>query len=504
MKKIIINILFILFSINSYSQREITQKELHEATVASFETLKELLAIPNDANFHEDIEKNITWVETHMAELGFTTQRLDTETVPLVLANYKTEKPDQKTIMYYFHIDGQPVDPQFWFQDDPYQAVLKEQIEGEGWVDIDWNKLTTEDINPDWRIYARSASDDKSPFVMFLTVMKLIKEKGETLPFNLKVILDFEEEKGSPRLAGAVDKNKELLAADMLLIFDGPKHISNKPTITFGARGITTVSIKVYGPTFPLHSGHYGNYAPNPALRLAQLLSSMKDEDGRVTIPGFYNGVVIDDATKAILAKVPDDENEFRVKLGIGNIDKVGANYQESIQYPSLNIRGMGAGWIGSEARTIVPATATAEIDIRLVPETPAQRQVDLVKQHIIDQGYLVLDRKPTSKERFQNPRICQFTNSRAYNAFRTDFDSPIGNMVYNALKTEFVEEPIRVRILGGSVPISPFIQTLGVPAVIIPLVNSDNNQHSPNENLRVGNYFDGVRTFKGLLLNEK
>jgi acetylornithine deacetylase/succinyl-diaminopimelate desuccinylase-like protein len=504
MKKIIINILFILFSINSYSQREITQRELHEATVASFETLKELLAIPNDANFPEDIEKNITWVESNMAALGFTTQRLDTETVPLVLANYKTEKPDQKTIMYYFHIDGQPVDPQFWFQDDPYQAVLKEQIEGEGWVDIHWNKLTTEDINPDWRIYARSASDDKSPFVMFLTVMKLIEEKGETLPFNLKVILDFEEEKGSPRLAGAVDKNKEVLAADMLLIFDGPKHISNKPTITFGARGITTVSIKVHGPTFPLHSGHYGNYAPNPALRLAQLLSSMKDEDGRVTIPGFYDGVVIDDATKAILAKVPDDENEFRVKLGIGNIDKVGANYQEAIQYPSLNIRGMGAGWIGSEARTIVPATATAEIDIRLVPETPAQRQVDLVKQHIVDLGYLVLDRKPTSKERFQNPKICQFTNSRAYNAFRTDFDSPIGNMVYNALKTEFVEEPIRVRILGGSVPISPFIQTLGVPAVIIPLVNSDNNQHSPNENLRVGNYFDGVRTFKGLLLNEK
>ena len=186
MKKIIINILFILFSINSYSQREITQRELHEATVASFETLKELLAIPNDANFPEDIEKNITWVESNMAALGFTTQRLDTETVPLVLANYKTEKPDQKTIMYYFHIDGQPVDPQFWFQDDPYQAVLKEQIEGEGWVDIHWNKLTTEDINPDWRIYARSASDDKSPFVMFLTVMKLIEEKLQMAFTNIK------------------------------------------------------------------------------------------------------------------------------------------------------------------------------------------------------------------------------------------------------------------------------------------------------------------------------
>ena len=500
MKNVLTLILFILFCINSYAQQKITDKELKRATIESFEMLKELLAIPNDANHPEDIEKNIGWVESHMSELGFTSQRLETSTVPLLLANYKTKKPDQKTIMYYFHIDGQPVDPQFWFQDDPYQAVLKEQREGEGWVDIDWGKLTTEDIDPDWRIFARSSSDDKSPFVMFLTVMKLIKEKGESLPFNLKVILDFEEEKGSPRLAGAVEKNKEVLAADRLLIFDGPKHISNQPTITYGARGITTISVKVFGPTFPLHSGHYGNYAPNPALRLAQLLSSMKDEDGRVTISGFYDGVVIDDATKVILSQVPDNENELRVKLGIGNTDRVGENYQESIQYPSLNIRGMGSGWIGNEARTIVPATATAEIDIRLVPETPPQRQIDLVKQHIIDQGYLVLDRKPTSKERFLNPKICQFTNNRAYNAFRTELDSPIGIAVYEAIKKEFGQEPVRVRILGGSVPISPFIQSLGVPAIIVPLVNSDNNQHSPNENLRIGNYFDGVKTFRGLL----
>ncbi len=500
MKNVLTLVLCILYSINGFTQEQNSQRELTKATVESFEVLKELLGIPNDANHPEDILKNIEWVESHLTDLGFTSQRLETETVPLVLANYKTLKANQKTIMYYFHIDGQPVDPQFWFQDDPYKAVLKEQIEGEGWLDIDWEKLTTEDVNPDWRIFARSSSDDKSPFVMFLTVMKLIKEKGEVLPFNLKVILDFEEEKGSPRLAGAVEKNKGVLSADMLLIFDGPKHISNKPTITYGARGITTISIKVYGPTFPLHSGHYGNYAPNPALRLAQLLSSMKDEDGRVTIPGFYDGVVIDDATKAILAQVPDNEKEFRVKLGIGDTDKVGANYQEAIQYPSLNIRGMGSGWIGSEARTIVPATATAEIDIRLVPETPPQRQVDLVKQHIIDQGYLVLDRKPTSKERYLNPKICQFTNSRAYEAFRTELDSPIGNMVYSAIKAEFGTEPVRVRILGGSVPISPFIQSLGVPALIVPLVNSDNNQHSPNENLRIGNYFDGVRTFRGLL----
>jgi acetylornithine deacetylase/succinyl-diaminopimelate desuccinylase-like protein len=432
--------------------------------------------------------------------MGFRTKRLHTETIPLLLADYAISNPTKQTILFYFHIDGQPVDPEFWFQDDPYHATLKKEVEGEGWVNIDWSMLDTNEIDPDWRIFARSSSDDKSPFVMFITALQEQRARGKYPDYNLKVILDFEEEKGSPSLAGAVEIYKEALQADALLIFDGPKHISNQPTITYGARGITTITIKVYGPTFPLHSGHYGNYAPNPALRLSQLLSSMKDEDGRVTIPGFYEGIAFDEETKSILARVPDDENEFRVKLGIGSTDMVGNNYQESIQYPSLNIRGMGSGWIGNEARTIVPASATAEIDIRLVLESPPKRQIDLVRNHVAKQGYLILDRKPTSKERFDHPKICEFTNNRAYEAFRTEMDSPLGIWAYETIKSEFGGDPIRVRTLGGSVPISPFIQSLKVPAVIIPLVNSDNNQHSPNENLRIGNYFDGVKTFYALL----
>ena len=482
------------------SQSIDTDHTTYVAAKKSLGILKELLAIPNDANFPEDIEKNVVWVEESMHDLGFKTKRLETETVPLLLADYGMSNPDNKTVLFYFHIDGQPVDPQFWFQDDPYKAILKKEVEGEGWIDIDWSHLEGDIINPEWRIFARSASDDKSPFIMFLTALKEQKDKGINPDYNLKVILDFEEEKGSPRLAGAVKDHKKDLQSDMLLIFDGPKHISNQPTITYGARGITTITIKVFGPTFPLHSGHYGNYAPNPALRLSKLLSSMNDDEGRVIIPGFYDGISFDEKTKKILADVPDNENEFRVKLGIGTTDKVGNNYQESIQYPSLNIRGLGSGWIGSEARTIVPATATAEIDIRLVVESPPQRQIDLVKKHIVDQGYYVLDRKPTSKERFEHPKICQFINNRAYTAFRTEMDSDLGIWAYESIKNEFQKEPIRVRTLGGSVPISPFIQTLDVPAVIIPLVNSDNNQHSPNENLRVGNYFDGVKTFFALL----
>jgi acetylornithine deacetylase/succinyl-diaminopimelate desuccinylase-like protein len=461
--------------------------------------LKELLAIPNYAKDIPNINKNIDWCDDKLQSFGFETERLPTETIPLLLGSILVDA-SLPTAMFYFHIDGQPVDPQFWYQDSPYNPALKEQREGEGWVEMDWENLSNPVLNPEWRIFARSSSDDKSPFVMFIAALQQLVDEKLKLPYNLKIILDFEEEIGSPRLAGAVNDFKEKLNSDFLIIFDGPRHISNEPTITYGARGITTISLKVFGPTFPLHSGHYGNYAPNPALRLSQLLASMKDENGRVTIEGYYDHINLTDNVKEILSKVPDDENEFKVKLGIGSTDKVGNNYQEALQYPSLNIRGLSSGWTGDESRTIVPATALAEIDIRLVLESDPQRIVDLVKKHIQKQGYLILDRKPDSRERVLNAKICQFTNNRAYKAFRTDLDSPLGKWVYHSVKNTFQKEPIRLRTFGGSVPISPFISALKIPAVIVPLVNSDNNQHSPNENLKLVNFFDGVKTFHGLL----
>ena len=494
-------ILLLIFIIGNLSAQPIDTDHIsYLYAKASLSTLKELLAIPNDAHYPEDIEKNAQWCTQKFQEAGFSTQRLETETVPLLLANYDRKLEGQPTVLFYFHIDGQPVDPEFWFQEDPYEATLKKEVEAEGWVTIDWDLLKGEELDPEWRIFARSSSDDKSPFVMFLTALKTLKNSGGDLPYNLKVILDFEEEIGSPRLAAAVAANKDKLKADALLIYDGPKHLNNQPTISFGARGITAMTIKVFGPTFPLHSGHYGNYAPNPALRLSQLLTGMKDENGRVTIPGYYDGIELDAATKKILASVPDKEDELMLKLGIGEIDKVGNTYQEAIQYPSLNIRGMSSGWVGKEARTIVPATAMAELDLRLVVESDGERLKGLIRDYIESKGYHITEEKPTSKERYLNPKICQINSRGVTQAFRTDFDSPLGKWVFSTIKTTFRADPIRIRTMGGTLPTSPFIVTLDVPAVIVPLVNSDNNQHSPNENLRLGNYFDGVKTFYGLL----
>ena len=466
--------------------------------VQSFDLLHEFLSIPNDAHFPDHIQKNMQWVEAAFQKRNFEISVLPTGGPPLLLAERRVDD-NSKTVLIYLQIDGQPVDPRLWYQESPYKPVLKEK-QGTEWREISWQKLKGE-INPDWRVFARSASDAKGPVVAFLTALDAFDGEALMQVYNIKVIMDFEEEQGSPHLPPAVEQHKAKLAADMLIIFDGPRHLTNRPTLTFGARGIATITLIVFGPRVPQHSGHYGNFVPNPAIRLAQLLGSMEDDVGRVVIPGFYDGIELDEKTRAILARVPDDETDIKRKLGIATTDQVASTYQESLQYPSLNIRGMASGWIGDKVRTIIPGTATAEIDVRLVPETKAERLIDLIKKHVRSRGYyLIGNREPTEEERMQHGKIVSFVSNISYGAFQTPFDSEVGIWLNKAMVRAFGQEPVRHRTSGGSIPISPFVVTLGVPAVTVPIVNRDNNQHSPNENLRIGNYIEGVKTFLAIL----
>ncbi len=492
--------IFCTLSLISCAQMPL-DKTFETKALSSLEQFKEMLALPNDAHFPKDIEKNIVWSENHFAKRGFTTKRLETPTIPLLLAEKKTKAKNAKTVLIYVQMDGQPVDPNHWFQDNPYQATLKQKGKEGGWETIDWSSLKDKPLDKDWRIFARSTSDAKGPVNAFLTAMDLLNEENKFPNFNMKVIIDFEEELGSPQLPEAVGKYQEDLAADMLIIFDGPMHLSNEPTLTFGARGIATITLTVYGPTFPQHSGHYGNYVPNPAVRLSQLIASMKDKDGRVTIPSFYDGIKITPDVKAILDAVPDNEKEINAKLGIGGSDKVAPTYQESLQYPSLNVRGLLSGWVGEERRTIIPSMATAEIDIRLVLESNPERLIELVKNHIKSQGYYITSKRPTTRERLEQQRICQFESSISYQAFRTAFKSDVGIWLDKALTKAHGKTPIKQRTFGGSIPISPFVTQLNIPAVIVPTVNRDNNQHSPNENIRIGNYIDAVKTIYAILV---
>ncbi|RDY58146.1 M20/M25/M40 family metallo-hydrolase [Flagellimonas nanhaiensis] len=459
--------------------------------------LRDFVAIPNDALNADDIDDNILWLKRKFGERGFNTAVLETENLPLFFAAFPIED-DKPTILVYMHLDGQSVDPSKWDQPNPYDVVLKSN-EGDGFKTIPFDQLD-DDINYDWRLFGRSTSDDKGPIVMLLNTIDLLKKEGKEIPFNIKVILDGEEEKSSKPLPKAVKQYRELLEADFLVIVDGPMHSSEEPTIVYGCRGITTLTLTTFGPIKPQHSGHYGNYAPNPGFQLAQLLSGMKDTDGRVTIPGYYDGITIDDSVKEVLQSVPDSNEAIAEKLQFKSAEKVGNSYQEALQYPSLNIRGLGSGWVGDKARTIVPESATAELDLRLVVETDGNRLKKLVKNYISKQGYFIVDHVPSKEERMAHEKIVKVTEGSVTDAFRTDLNNPYGQFLAQTLKSSFGKEVIQIRTMGGTVPIAAFINELKIPAFVVPMVNADNNQHSPNENLKIGQLAYGIKAFYGIL----
>ena len=465
----------------------------------AIQDLREFVALPNDALNPDDIDDNIIWLRKQFNARGFNTTELETENLPLLFAALPMDDA-KPTMLLYMHLDGQSVDPGKWDQPNPYQTVLKKPA-GETFKTIPFDTLDV-DINYDWRLFGRSTSDDKGPIIMFLNAIDLLKKEGKELSVNIKVILDGEEERGSKPLPKAVKEYRELLEADFLLIADGPSHPSALPTIVYGCRGITTLSITAHGPARPQHSGHYGNYAPNPGFHLAHLLASMKDEQGKVVISGYYDGITLDEKVVTTLTKVPDDEQDIAAKLQFKTAEKVGGFYQESLQYPSLNIRGLGSGWIGDNARTIVPASATAELDLRLVPETDGNRLKKLVKEHIAKQGFHVLDHPPTKEERLTHDNIVTITEGTVTPAFRTDLDNPYGQFLVKTLTDTFEQEVVQIRIMGGTVPIAPFINELQLPAFVVPMVNADNNQHSPNENIKIGQLAYGIRAFYNIFVN--
>lgn len=473
----------------------------------AFRLYRELLTFPNDANHPDDILRLTEWLERRLRERRFEVRRLDMPGSDAILAT-RSAPGAERTVLVYLQADGQPVDPSRWHQESPWTPVLKARRPGATSVDgnpNDWETLPWERLyerpEPEWRMFARSASDSKGPVAQFLSAISLLDAAGVTPPFHLKVIIDTEEEMGSPHLPEAVARYRDDLAADALVIFDGPPHNSGRPSLTFGARGIATITLTTYGPIVAQHSGHWGNYVPNPAVRLARVLASLKDDDGRVTIPGFYDGVALDEATRRELARVPDDTAAIHSRMGIAAPDRVAPTLQEALQYPSLNVRGMSAGWVGADARTIIPPTATAEIDVRLVPESDPERLLRLLREHVAGLGYHVISgRDPTPEERRIHARLIRFDDEISYAAFRTDFDSPAGQWLGAAFQRLFGEAPIMERTAGGSIPIAPFVTTLRVPAVSVGTVNPDNNQHSPNENLRVLEFLRGIRMMAAVL----
>ncbi|MBO6795016.1 MAG: M20/M25/M40 family metallo-hydrolase [Balneolaceae bacterium] len=460
--------------------------------------LIEFLHIPNYGGNPADIENNRKWLHNVFTELEYELITMNSAGVDHLFAE-KIINPDKPTILFYLQIDGQPVDSTQWNQESPFIPVLKECI-NDNCTEIDREKLNY-GYNPDWKIFARSASDSKGPAIAFIQSLQILQDQGLEPAFNIKVIMDFQEELGSPTLPKLVERNPQIFDADALLIMDGTRPPGNLPTLTFGARGIATMKLTVFGPKNNLHSGQYGNFAPNPVFDLSRILASMKDENGKVLIPGFYDGIELSDAYKDLINRVPVDRDELLSTLGISVAEHVGDTYQEALQYPSLNVRGLRAAWTGEEVRTIIPAEAIAEIDMRLVPETPGEQQVQKVIGHIEGLGYKVLDRDPTDEERRIHDKLIKVEYRIGSLPFKTPLDSPLGDWLGDAMDHVFGEgNYYRMQNTGGSQPIAPFISTLGIPAISVRIPNPDNSIHAPNENLRLGNFKEGLMMCLGIL----
>ena len=462
--------------------------------------LVELLSIPNVAADRQNIRRNAEHLRGLLARHGMAAEILETAGNPLVYGE-RSVPGARRTVLFYSHYDGQPVNPQAWQQKDPFIPILRTQRIDRGGTDVP-RATTRSQFDAEWRLYARSASDDKSPIVALCSALDALGAAGQAPTSNIRVILDGEEEAGSPSLVPAIAKYRDRLRADLMVILDGPEHSSRKPTVVFGARGITRADLTVYGPKVGVHSGNYGNWIPNPAQRLASLLASMKSDDGRVLIAGFYDGIApVSTEEQALVAAVPDDSAEMLKAFGVAAPESAFPKLQDAVQYPTLNVRGLVSAHVGAGARTIIPDSATASIDIRLVKETRAADLMEKLRRHVRRQGYHIVDGAPDDAVRAKHPKLARIDvlgDSTA--AFRTSPLDPQARAVVAAIERTFGERPVQLRTLGGTVPISPFIEALAFPAVLVPIVNFDNNQHEENENLRLGNLFDGIVTIAAIL----
>ena len=461
----------------------------------------DLLALPNVAADRSNIERNAVFLKAMLEKRGFKAELLPTDGNPLVWGE-RLVPAATTTVLIYCQFDGQPVNAKGWAQPNPFTPVLRTGRLDEGGREIAdaGNQSRYEN---DWRVYARSASDAKGPIIAFMAALDALAAQGLGPTVNLRVIMDGEEEISSPNLVPAIEKYRDKLKADLMLVFDGPMHFTDQPTLVFGARGIQDAQLTVYGPKSGVHSGNYGNWIPNPALRLAHLLASMKDDRGNILVSGFHDDLVpLTKEEQDLIAAVPNEDARLLKVFGVAKPERDDLSLQMAFQRPTLNIRGMQSSFIGADARTIIPDRAVAEIDIRLVEETNGARMLERLRAHIVKQGYHVVDSDPDDATRARYTHIAKLSSPRraATAAFRTSPLLPESKRVIASLEKVWGEPPVRIRTAGGTVPISQFIEALGFPAILVPVVNFDNNQHEENENLRLGNLFRGVVTYAAVL----
>jgi acetylornithine deacetylase/succinyl-diaminopimelate desuccinylase-like protein len=441
-----------------------------------------LLAIPNVASDQANIQRNADTLVAMLRRRGVEAKLLSVPGVnPVVFGELKTPNA-RHTIVFYAHYDGQPVTPSEWEGNAPFTPVMRK-------------------VNGEDRIYARSSSDDKAAIIAQLAALDALQAAHIPLRSNIRFVWEGEEEAGSPHLEQILSANRDLVHGDVWLVCDGPVDQSRRQTVVFGARGDAHLEVTLFGAIRGLHSGHYGNWSPNPAMMLAQLLAGMKDQDGNVLIPHFYDGITpLGPLEKQAIADAPVNDEALRQELGLGHVDGGGKKLLELINLPSLNINGMSAANTGARANNVIPSRAVADLDLRLVVGEHWQEQQKRVIDYIQSQGYFIVDSEPSRETLLAHPRVAMVKGDQfSYDAVRTPMDLPIAQAVIHAVESargNIVKWPT----MGGSVPLGAMERAANTRTITVPIANHDNNQHSANENIRLQNLWDGIETMAALM----
>ncbi len=456
----------------------------------------ECLRIDTVSQQPERVRAGAGWLAREMARVGLESRVLETGGNPIVLGERRVPGAT-RTLLLYCHFDTKPAPPAGWLQPSPFEPVLRPGLAEEGAPILEPAGIP-EDALPAHRLYARGASDDKGPIWAHLEALSLMEHLGVAPRVNLKLVLEGEEEIGSPGFGSFVAAHRDALAADLVLVTDGPKDASERPTVVFGARGILALSLELEVARRDVHSGNFS--VPNPAWILTGLLASMAAPDGTPLIEGLGADVVPPTgAERELMARIPLDRAALERELGV----PLARDYLERLMFrPTLTIRGLQAGFVGAEANTIIPHRATVALDLRLVKNQRVDAVYRRVVEHIRAQGFHVIESPDAPLPDELRGRAVRVVERHGYDPSKTAADLPISRRVVEIVERAHEgQAAVVVPTVGGSVPLWAFTDLLGLPTIVVPYANANNRQHSPNEHIRLDHLYQGVRTTAQLLL---
>ncbi|HEY7900848.1 MAG TPA: M20/M25/M40 family metallo-hydrolase [Caulobacteraceae bacterium] len=457
------------------------------------------VAMPDVATNLADVDRNAAKLTEMMRARGFAVRLLrDAPGTPATVYGELATPGATRTVLFYAHYDGQPVGQKGW-RSPPFTPVMRSGALSTDPKTVDWRAAATP-LDPNDRLFARAGADDKVTIEALLAAMDALKAAGLRPSVNIKLFYEGEEEQGSPHLGAIVGANKGLLANDLIVMGDGPMHQSGRQMVNFGSRGVIGARLTVFGPLRPLHDGHYGSWAPSPAVEIADLLASLRDDDGHIKIPGFYADARRPTAMEqAALAALPAVEAPLAHDLGIVPITP--ERLANSYFNPTLNVRAIHVGDSGPEAANAIAIEASASIDVRIVPKMTPGAVRTLVERFLADQGWLVVAAPPDLATRLAHPKIVRIDwEEGATLPVRTDMASPAALAAVGAIARVEGEPVLKLPMSGASSGIAVMVQDLAAPMIGVSIANYDDNQHAENENIRLGNLWDGIAVYAALL----